>query len=51
MGGLCGARLTVCSVFGRAYAGLDVIHSIENVQVDNKDKPFDDVVMVSLEVS
>ncbi|RXK38359.1 peptidylprolyl isomerase domain and WD-repeat protein 1 [Tremella mesenterica] len=37
------------TVFGRAVGGLDVITEIENVKVDKNDKPWEDVVMRSLE--
>lgn len=39
-----------CSIFGRATAGLDVIHEIENVRTDKGDKPHDEIRIVSVEV-
>lgn len=38
------------TIFGRAVAGLDVIHSIEQVRVDKTDKPQEDVKMVSIDI-
>jgi peptidylprolyl isomerase domain and WD repeat-containing protein 1 len=44
--------LTVpASIFGKAVGGLEVIHSIEQVPVDKNDKPWDPVIMHSLECS
>jgi cyclophilin family peptidyl-prolyl cis-trans isomerase len=39
------------SIFGKAVGGLEVIHSIEQVPVDKNDKPWDPVIMHSLECS
>lgn len=39
------------TIFGRAIGGLDIIHDIEGVSCDKNDKPFEDIVMVSLEAS
>lgn len=39
-----------CSIFGRATAGLDVIHAIEEAKVDKNDKPWEDIKMVSIDV-
>ncbi|KAJ9114892.1 hypothetical protein QFC20_001264 [Naganishia adeliensis] len=38
------------TVFGRATAGLDVIHAIEDAKVDKTDKPWEDIKMVSIDV-
>ncbi|TPX34041.1 hypothetical protein SmJEL517_g03184 [Synchytrium microbalum] len=38
------------TIFGRATAGMDVIHLIENVKVDKNDKPWQDVKVLSIEV-
>ncbi|KAH8924922.1 hypothetical protein BT69DRAFT_33558 [Atractiella rhizophila] len=38
------------TIFGRAVAGLDVIHSIENVRVDKTDKPLDDIKIVGIDL-
>ncbi|GFZ46243.1 Cyclophilin cyp15 [Saitozyma sp. JCM 24511] len=39
------------TIFGKAVGGLEVIHSIEQVPVDKNDKPWDPVIMHSLECS
>jgi len=31
------------TIFGRATAGMDVIHKIENVKCDKQDKPYNEV--------
>ncbi|TKA54510.1 hypothetical protein B0A53_03203 [Rhodotorula sp. CCFEE 5036] len=36
------------SVFGRATAGFDVIHAIENVRTDKGDKPLDEIKISSI---
>lgn len=41
----------ILSVFGRATAGLDVIHAIEDVRCDKTDKPLEDVRMLNIEIS
>ncbi|KAG7562564.1 hypothetical protein FFLO_02038 [Filobasidium floriforme] len=38
------------TIFGRATAGLDVIHAIEDVRCDKTDKPFEDIKMVSIDI-
>ncbi|TPX41199.1 hypothetical protein SeLEV6574_g06213 [Synchytrium endobioticum] len=38
------------TIFGRATAGMDVIHMIENAKVDKNDKPFEDVKVIGIEV-
>lgn len=38
------------TIFGRAVAGLDVVHRIENVRV-KKERPEEDVKIVSISVS
>ena len=38
------------TVFGRAVRGLDVIKAIENVRVDRRDKPEEDIRIVSITV-
>lgn len=45
--------LTDCdSIFGRATSGMDIIHAIEDAKTDPKtDRPYDDIVMRSMEVS
>ncbi|KAJ9091648.1 hypothetical protein QFC19_009018 [Naganishia cerealis] len=39
------------TVFGRATAGLDVIHAIEDTRVDKTDKPYEDIKMVSIDIA
>lgn len=36
------------SIFGRATAGFDVIHAIENVRTDKGDKPLDEIKISSI---
>lgn len=49
--GQADAFFEVCdSVFGRATAGLDVIHAIEDARVDKTDKPYEDIKMVSISI-
>ncbi|BGP43579.1 Peptidyl-prolyl cis-trans isomerase cyp15 [Rhodotorula kratochvilovae] len=38
------------SVFGRATAGFDVIHNIENARADKGDKPLEDIIITSVTV-
>ncbi|KXS15935.1 hypothetical protein M427DRAFT_305753 [Gonapodya prolifera JEL478] len=38
------------TIFGRATAGMDVIHKIENVKTDKHDKPWDDIKILNVEV-
>jgi len=38
------------TIFGRAIAGLDVIHKIENVKV-YKEKPEEDIKIINISVS
>ncbi|RUP43816.1 peptidyl-prolyl cis-trans isomerase [Jimgerdemannia flammicorona] len=37
------------TIFGRATAGMDVIHSIEQVKVDKEDKPYEDIKILNIE--
>ncbi|PKC13234.1 peptidyl-prolyl cis-trans isomerase cyp15, partial [Rhizophagus irregularis] len=38
------------TIFGRATAGMDVIHTIENAKTDKLDKPFEDVKVINIEI-
>jgi len=38
------------TIFGRVFAGLDVVHAIENVKTDKMDKPFEDIKIVNIDV-
>ncbi|KAM0790478.1 hypothetical protein ACM66B_003354 [Microbotryomycetes sp. NB124-2] len=38
------------SIFGRATAGFEVIHDIENVRTDKGDKPYDEIRIVNVDV-
>ncbi|ORX39736.1 peptidyl-prolyl cis-trans isomerase [Kockovaella imperatae] len=38
------------TIFGKATAGLDIIHNIENVSVDKNDKPWEEIKMMSISV-
>jgi len=38
------------TIFGRATAGMDVIHKIENVKVDKQDKPYNEVKILSIDI-
>ncbi|CAG8532205.1 1349_t:CDS:10 [Cetraspora pellucida] len=38
------------TIFGRATAGMDVIHTIENAKTDKLDKPFEDIKILNIEV-
>ncbi|KAI8579693.1 hypothetical protein K450DRAFT_241062 [Umbelopsis ramanniana AG] len=38
------------TIFGRATAGMDVIHAIENCKTDKSDKPLDDIKIINIEV-
>ncbi len=39
------------SVFGHVYEGMDVVDKIAGVKVDMLDKPFDDIVIESIDIS
>ncbi len=39
------------SVFGQVFEGMDVVDAIAGVRVDMLDKPFDDVVINSIDIS
>lgn len=39
------------SVFGQVYEGMDVVDMIANVEVDAYDKPLEDVIIESIEVT
>ena len=39
------------TIFGKVTEGLDVIDSIAAVQTDSADKPLEDVVIESVEIS
>ncbi|SAM00030.1 hypothetical protein [Absidia glauca] len=38
------------TIFGRATAGMDVIHAIENKKTNKDDKPWDDIKIVNIEI-
>ncbi|KAI8372788.1 peptidyl-prolyl cis-trans isomerase cyp15 [Radiomyces spectabilis] len=38
------------TIFGRATAGMDVVHDIEHVKVDKSDKPYDDIKIINIEI-
>ncbi|CAI2163147.1 3521_t:CDS:10 [Funneliformis geosporum] len=38
------------TIFGRATAGMDVIHTIENSKTDKMDKPYDDIKVINIEI-
>jgi peptidylprolyl isomerase domain and WD repeat-containing protein 1 len=38
------------TIFGKVTKGLDVVRAIERVKVDSKQKPFDDVKMINIDV-
>lgn len=38
------------TVFGKAVAGLNVVHDIENVRTDKGDKPLVDIKIVSIDL-
>lgn len=38
------------TIFGRAYSGLEVVHTIENVKVNKVDKPFEDIKIINIDV-
>ncbi|KAI9488051.1 peptidyl-prolyl cis-trans isomerase cyp15 [Zychaea mexicana] len=38
------------TIFGRATAGMDVVHEIEHVRVDKNDKPHEDVKIINIEI-
>ncbi|MBE6782387.1 MAG: peptidylprolyl isomerase [Ruminococcaceae bacterium] len=39
------------SVFGQVFEGMDVVDKIAGVKVDMLDKPFDDIVIESIDIS
>ena len=39
------------SVFGQVYEGMDVVNAIATTRVDMLDKPFEDVVIVKIEIT
>lgn len=39
------------SVFGQVFEGMDVVDSIAGVKVDMLDKPFEDIVIESIDIS
>ncbi|RHZ65105.1 hypothetical protein Glove_319g14 [Diversispora epigaea] len=38
------------TIFGRAIAGMDVIHTIENAKTDKMDKPYEDIKVINIEI-
>ncbi|OAX42832.1 hypothetical protein K503DRAFT_709757 [Rhizopogon vinicolor AM-OR11-026] len=38
------------TIFGRVFAGLEVVHAIENVKTNKMDKPFEDIKIVNIDV-
>ncbi|KAI8148410.1 peptidyl-prolyl cis-trans isomerase cyp15 [Fennellomyces sp. T-0311] len=38
------------TVFGRATAGMDVVHEIEHARVDKNDKPHEDIKIINIEI-
>ncbi|KIM28414.1 hypothetical protein M408DRAFT_8792 [Serendipita vermifera MAFF 305830] len=38
------------TIFGRAVAGLEVIHNIENVKVNKTDKPMEDIKIINISI-
>jgi peptidylprolyl isomerase domain and WD repeat-containing protein 1 len=38
------------TIFGRAIAGFDVIHQIEDLRTDKLDKPYEDVKIINIEI-
>jgi peptidylprolyl isomerase domain and WD repeat-containing protein 1 len=38
------------TIFGRATAGLEVIHTIENVKTNKADKPLEDIKIINVDV-
>ncbi|KAI7855787.1 peptidyl-prolyl cis-trans isomerase cyp15 [Circinella umbellata] len=38
------------TIFGRATAGMDVVHEIEHVRVDKNDKPYEDIKIINIEI-
>ncbi|ORX83909.1 peptidyl-prolyl cis-trans isomerase cyp15 [Basidiobolus meristosporus CBS 931.73] len=38
------------TVFGRAVAGMDVVHAIENARADKMDKPYEDIQILNIEI-
>jgi len=38
------------TIFGRATAGMDVIHKIENVKCDKQDKPYNEVKILNIDI-
>lgn len=39
------------TIFGRVMQGLEVIHAIENVRTDKRNKPYEDIKIINVEVS
>ena len=39
------------SVFGQVYSGMDIVDKISNVDTDFSDKPLDDIIIQSIEIS
>ena len=37
-------------IFGRAIAGLEVIHTIKNVKTNKADKPLEDIKIINIVV-
>ncbi|KAL0076192.1 peptidyl-prolyl cis-trans isomerase cyp15 [Phycomyces blakesleeanus] len=38
------------TIFGRATAGMDVVHTIEQSKVDKNAKPYDDIKIINIEI-
>lgn len=38
------------TVFGKIVGGLDILNSIEKVEVDNKDRPIEDIILQRAQV-
>lgn len=38
------------TVFGKIVGGLDTLNSIEKVEVDNKDRPIEDIIIQGVQV-
>ena len=38
------------TIFGRAVAGLEVVHNIENVKVTRADKPMEDIKIINISI-
>ena len=39
------------TVFGRVTKGMDICSKIENVKVDDMDKPLDEISILSIDIS